>query len=180
MMTHYETLGLDPAVKHALADIKVAYRQTLLTYHPDKIQLAGATHPDTPSRAPYLRTVEGSPTVDAIVTAFHILSDERTRSEYDKDLKVRKNGVLRQREADDHAGLDSIDLEDLVYEEDSAQGQSMWSKGCRCGREKGFLVTEADLETATKQNVDVRDHSILVECAGCSLRIRVTFAVESG
>jgi diphthamide biosynthesis protein 4 len=180
MMTHYETLGLDPGVKHALTDIKVAYRQTLLTYHPDKIQLADANDADVPSSTTSVRTTETAPTVDAIVTAFHILSDERKRSEYDRDLRVRKRGVLQQRKADDHAGLDNFDLEDLVYEEDSATGQSVWSKECRCGRHKGFLVTEADLEIATKQNHDVRDHSILVECAGCSLLIRVTFAVEPG
>jgi diphthamide biosynthesis protein 4 len=180
MMTHYEILGLDPGVEHTPAEIKVAYRQTLLTYHPDKIQLAGATDTDAASRTTSARTTSPAPSVDAIVTAFHILSDEGMRRGYDRDLKIRQSGVLHRRKRDDHVGLDSFDLEDLVYEEDSATGQSLWSKGCRCGREKGFLVTEADLEAATKQDIKQRDHSILLECAGCSLLIRVTFAVEPG
>jgi diphthamide biosynthesis protein 4 len=180
MMTHYEVLGLDLAIEHTPAEIKVAYRQTLLTYHPDKVQLAGATDTDAASRTTSSHTTSTAPTIDAIVTAFHILSDEGRRRGYDRHLKIRSRGVFNARKADDHAGLDSFDLEDLVYEEDPTTGQSSWCKGCRCGREKGFLVTEADLEAATKQDIDVRDHSVLLECAGCSLLIRVTFAVEPG
>jgi len=67
-MTHYETLGVDPT---ATADeIKSAYRQLARQYHPD---LAGQ------DAAKACRMAE-------INVAYDVLSDERTRANYDLGL----------------------------------------------------------------------------------------------
>lgn len=180
-MSHYEILGLDPRDKHSLADIKLAYRQTLLTHHPDKLESTVRPHVTLSASS---KSLSGTvPSVDAIVSAFHVLSDPSTRAEYDSVLQTEhKNAVLRGKPYD-HAGLDSFDLEDLVFEEDATSPGS-WYKGCRCGQERGFVVTEKDLEEASGEDDKTTgcsaSRSILVECTGCSLLIRITFAVEPG
>ena len=65
---------------------------------------------------------------------------------------------------------ETIDLDDLIYDDK----QELWYKGCRCGQERGFAVTESQLENGAG------DGEALVECAGCSLWIRILFAIDDG
>lgn len=49
-----------------------------------------------------------------------------------------------------------------------------WIRPCRCGAEKGFSITEEELEGAVERG----EKEVLVGCEGCSLWVRVGFEVE--
>jgi diphthamide biosynthesis protein 4 len=55
----------------------------------------------------------------------------------------------------------NVDLDDMTYSEESGA----YTFPCRCGERGGFAITEHDLENG-------RD---VVECRGCSSRIRVSY-----
>jgi len=52
-----------------------------------------------------------------------------------------------------------------------------WYRGCRCGRERGYMVSEGDLEEAVGNGERKGEGEVVVGCVGCSLWVRVTFAV---
>lgn len=120
-------------------------------------------------------------TIDEITTAYKTLSDPVARAEYDRELRLsRRNRPdagdggsdgLGHGNGDDvfHTGLETVDLEDLGYADGAGEGY--WYRNCRCGDLKGFFVTEGDLER------EVEAGEILVGCKGCSLWLRVLFAV---
>lgn len=56
-----------------------------------------------------------------------------------------------------------VDLDDMSYDTETLT----YSFPCRCGKQGGFAVTEEDLERG-------RD---LVECRGCSSRIRISYEI---
>ena len=62
-----------------------------------------------------------------------------------------------------------MDLDDLQHDET----KGFWFRACRCGNERGYLVTESELEEETQHG------DIIVGCRGCSLSLRVMFqAIE--
>ncbi|GME28397.1 uncharacterized protein LTHEOB_11993 [Neofusicoccum parvum] len=169
---------------HAPAAIKAAYRRALLTHHPDKSPAA------TPARLPPAQqktaaasqndgaqttTTSSSYTVDDITTAYKTLLDPAARAAHDRALRLRGNnrgGGDADADADAEEewrlGLEAVDLDDLAFDE--AAGGTWW-RGCRCGEERGFVVDEEALERAGEVG------EVLVGCVGCSLWIRVGFAV---
>jgi curved DNA-binding protein CbpA len=161
--------------------IKLAYHKALLKHHPDK---AGAVAKDagvnrTGSRDGAFSQsgdqAAGQPayTIDEITTAYKTLSDPALRAEYDRTLRLDRLKVAEREKTGDvfHTGLEIVDLEDLACDEDGESG-ACWYRGCRCGDERGFLVTEDDLEREA-------DHGeIVIGCRGCSLWLKVLFAVE--
>ncbi|KIX97699.1 uncharacterized protein Z520_06477 [Fonsecaea multimorphosa CBS 102226] len=172
--THYDVLQLPrrPEQFHRLSkdDIKAAYRRALLIHHPDKA-------PSTTKNVS-LRTLQSNgastPTpvysIDDIVVAYEVLSDSKRRAEYDRTLNpaVSFGGNNEGGEKGTHIGVEIYDLEDLKFDE----SQGIWSKSCRCGDEQGYTVTESDLEKEAQQG------EIYVGCRGCSLFIKVLFALE--
>ena len=163
--SHYEILGLKQSATLVSEDVKAAYHIALLAHHPDRLKAAAATHA-TPD-----------PTVDEIVSAYKVLSDDKRRAEYD-----RASSQSRVAQTDgnglhfDHSGIVTYDLEDLTYHPKTG----IWSRDCRCGDEKGYVVTEAELEEVDQRQGEEHgaQREVSVGCHGCSLRIRVTFAVE--
>ncbi|KAJ5748727.1 uncharacterized protein N7511_010423 [Penicillium nucicola] len=160
--------------------IKLAYHKALLKHHPDKAGAvakdAGLSDSNTVSSAsmsnPLFRSTE-SPrqpyTVDQITAAYKTLSDPLLRAEYDRSLrldrvKAEKGGQVF------HTGLEIVDLEDLACDE--SEDGDCWYRGCRCGDERGFLVTEDDLEREAEHG------EIVIGCRGCSLWLKILFAVE--
>ncbi|KAG8623281.1 hypothetical protein KVT40_008257 [Elsinoe batatas] len=162
MEDHYTVLGLshrqhDPHLN--AQDVRKAYRQALLKHHPDKVE-SGQNGNGTATSAD---KGDAKYTIDQITTASSVLSDATLRAEYDQ--------LLRQQSRDADAvkfftGLDTVDLDDLEYDE----VQNMWFRGCRCGGDRGFIVTEDDLEAAT-------GGELVVGCKGCSLWLKVLFQV---
>ncbi|KAJ9606393.1 Diphthamide biosynthesis protein 4 [Cladophialophora chaetospira] len=166
--THYDVLQLQRHEISGLseADIKAAYRRALLLHHPDKAPTAKAEDAWSAHLQPGPNPRH---TVDEIVIAFETLVDPTKRAEYDKSLEKDSaswrhvNGYKGT-----HIGVESFDLEELTYDE----MMNTWSKGCRCGDQQGYVVTEPDLEQESQHG------EIYVGCRGCSLFINVHFAVE--
>jgi diphthamide biosynthesis protein 4 len=167
--THYNVLGL---ARNDLDDlskdnIKAAYRRALLIHHPDKSASLDSTSTlrIRSNDAPIPQY-----SVDEIVTAYEILSDPTKRASYDHTLEQHdKHGWKRANGPKDiHIGVETYDLEDLLYDE----AKNIWSKACRCGDEKGYTLTELDLERESRHG------EIYAGCHGCSLFIKVQFAVE--
>jgi curved DNA-binding protein CbpA len=160
--THYELLGLSAGSDITPKDVKEAYRQALLRYHPDKVQQSASSQNPT-------TLVEGVPTIDRIVEAYNTLLDPNLRKAYDASLRSSTKSVA-------HHGIEVFDLEDFEHHE-HADGDR-WTKSCRCGSPVSYVLTESDLEQVDMDQSALSNglHEILVGCRGCSLFIRVTFA----
>lgn len=150
--------------------LKNAYHKALLKHHPDK-----SSPSPSPTPAPGGREYN-TYTIDDITNAYKVLSDPELRAEYDRDLILQRKSFTKVAgKSDDvsfHTGLEIVDLEDMIEQDDETTGSSSWYRGCRCGDEKGFIVTEDELEA------EAHHGEILVGCRGCSLWIKVLFAVE--
>lgn len=140
-------------------DIKAAYRRALLRHHPDKRERKCSNINQKPIY-----------TMDQVSLAYKTLTDPSARFEYDRSMKTMDPLVsLNGRDA--HPGLETCDLDDLDFDPD----RSAWSKSCRCGNPKGFVLDEKDLEESEEYG------EIITGCGGCSLWLRVIFAtVEDG
>ncbi|PKY00282.1 DnaJ-domain-containing protein, partial [Aspergillus campestris IBT 28561] len=152
--THYEILNIPFPTSSSSSSttltkqqLKTAYHKALLQHHPDKT--SSTSSPSTPTSTTINATTNSDRkhTIDAITTAYKTLSDPRQRAEYDTRLRLERNTHSTQTSGPDahfHTGLEVIDLEDLHCEETDTE--TVWYRGCRCGDERGFLVTEEDLE----------------------------------
>jgi diphthamide biosynthesis protein 4 len=178
-MNHYATLNLpspsgqqhgDHSTASTLESIKQAYRAALLTHHPDKKSVASV--PKTPSPQ--------KPSIDAIKLAYRVLSDPKMRAEYDRELIIRqetvvdsaRNDTLTDERRGFRTGEELLDLDDMTYDEVAG----IWFRACRCGEQKGYTLTEAQLEEEESKG----GREVVVGCSGCSLWLRVAFAVDDG
>ncbi|EFQ99653.1 diphthamide biosynthesis protein 4 [Nannizzia gypsea CBS 118893] len=195
-ISHYEILGLPhPPVSLRKQDVKAAYHRTLLQYHPDK---SGPSIPSPPggesekqeSLSGDLNTPKSAETrtVDQITTAYKVLSNPAAKAEYDQFLllsgfRAASANIDRNGDEDDsifRTGLEVLDLDDMAMEtvvcqpdgDREQEAIETWYRGCRCGDEKGFMVTEEDLEK------EVEKGEIFIGCRGCSLWAKVVFAVH--
>jgi DnaJ-class molecular chaperone len=166
--THYEVLELQENAQLTPDIVKQAYHRALLKHHPDKAQQATArgTSDDV--------TQGGKPTIDGIVVAYTVLSDGILRKSYDSALRAASGQAVA------HRGIDLFDLDDMQYSE--VDGHEIWRRDCRCDSKEGYVVTGKDLERADKEQFAHADGTkeLLVPCRGCSLFIRVSFAVSDG
>ena len=165
--SYYKILGL-PQTGTILGkqDLKTAYHRALLIHHPDK-----TLHDYAAPFKPTKRRMSGPVfTVDEITHAFKILSDPEARADYDKRLKLQSSGQTDTAKAAAHEGVERHDLQDLQYDETF----EFWYKGCRCGDDRGYMITEPELERESHSG------EIYVGCRGCSLFIKVLFAAADG
>ncbi|MCJ1406634.1 Diphthamide biosynthesis protein 4 [Ptychographa xylographoides] len=164
-MNYYEVLSLPFSYSSVASvgrqDIKTAYRRALLQHHPDK---SIAQDFSSLSRPRY--------TVDEIMTAYKVLSDPSRRRELDRRLRLQASLSAQSGDkASSLSGLDTVDLDDLEF--DSVD--EIWYRRCRCGNQRGYLVTEADLEK------EVEHGELITGCGGCSLWLKVVFqSVDEG
>ncbi|KAK2741239.1 hypothetical protein FQN57_005701 [Myotisia sp. PD_48] len=168
--SHYKILNLPhPPSPLRKQDIKAAYHRALLTFHPDKTSAGGDLSPSIH-------------TVDQITTAYRVLSDPSAKREYDK-LLVLSGFQTSQHPATNRdqgdlvfrTGLEIFDLDDMQMGTNTSEDQNdedIWFRGCRCGDEKGFLVTEQDLEKEAEKG------ELVIGCRGCSLWAKVVFAIQ--
>jgi diphthamide biosynthesis protein 4 len=168
---YYQILNIPnaPAVV-SKQQLKNAYHKALLKHHPDK---AGTKADRDANTRVKLSAASSSSvyTVDDITNAYRVLSDPVLRAEYDREWILRRNNGDKNREdVSFHTGLEVVDLEDMSYQ-DGHEG-TYWYRGCRCGDDKGFVVTEEELEAEAQHG------EILVGCRGCSLWVKVLFSVE--
>ncbi|RMY92799.1 hypothetical protein D0862_09382 [Hortaea werneckii] len=159
MSNHYERLGLAPRPRDGTLSaeaIKQAYRQALLSHHPDKLRERQKKDANRPLIS-----------VDQITFAYKVLSDPELRAEYDFALLHEASNGPEQGRVH-QTGLETVDLDALDFQDES----EMWTRSCRCGDPKGFVVSESELE----KHID--EGELTVGCRGCSLWLRVLFSVE--
>jgi curved DNA-binding protein CbpA len=182
--TYYEILNLSPSTLSSQEDqnpnttaslLKRAYRRALLTHHPDKTKTKNSPHP-----TPLHQGKKEKFTIDQISTAYATLSRPTQRQAYDRSLLLQSQshsllqigggtGTGTGTGTEFQTGIESIDLDDLDYEENGTN--TTWYRSCRCGNPRGYHFTEADL-------VDAGDvGELMVGCVDCSLWLRVYFAV---
>ncbi|EGO53662.1 hypothetical protein NEUTE1DRAFT_74476, partial [Neurospora tetrasperma FGSC 2508] len=195
--TLYEILSLSPTTSDLTpAIIKQAYRRALLTHHPDKSSSSSSSsafsssstsngysnsHPN--SHPPPKTKKPISYTIDQISLAYTTLSSPTLRTQYDASLRrlaassrthptttLGKGNVVE----DFQTGIDTIDLDDMVFVpsySNNGKEKDTWYRPCRCGNERGFALTEEDLE----ENADLGE--VLVQCADCTIWLRVCYVV---
>ncbi|AEO53571.1 hypothetical protein MYCTH_2295088 [Thermothelomyces thermophilus ATCC 42464] len=193
--TYYEILNLSPSALTSLDEpaaaslIKRAYRRALLRHHPDKKSSTSSSPSSLPSSSP--ASAPGY-TIDQISTAYATLSRPALRQAYDRSLLVLQSQRHRPSSlapssatespggggggggaADFQTGIETVDLDDLDYEEKGRgrDSETTWYRSCRCGNPRGYQFGEADLEDAADLG------ELMVGCADCSLWLRVCFAV---
>ncbi|KAL4984286.1 CSL zinc finger-domain-containing protein [Aspergillus falconensis] len=174
----YEILNLPfPSTSLSKQQLKLAYHKALLKHHPDKAVHVAVAKENLPSsnHHPAQTFPSQKITIDAITTAYKILSDPIQRAEYDRVLRLDRNRAVGAGGPSGngtvfHTGLEVVDLEDLDCDE--AGDEAVWYRACRCGDERGFLLSEGDLERETDSG------EIVVGCRGCSLYMKVLFAVQ--
>ena len=158
IINYYHVLNLSGSNFHAPAvgpaEIKQAYRRALLFNHPDKVQAADLVHSEL---ARY--------TIDEVTKAYNTLIDPKQRLKHDRQILLEPTG-FGNNNAQSHPGIDTLDLDDFNRDEPSGA----WYSNCRCGNEKGFIVTENELQSSSLLG------EIIAECQSCSLHLRLTFA----
>ena len=162
----YSILGLSASqsIQYGPQAIKLAYQKSLLVHHPDKSIAKPRSALDKSSLGPV-------PTVDDILHAYKILSDRHSRAEYDRQLMLESHKLFDRKDHETfRSGLETVDLDDLDYNE----ATNIWTRSCRCGQRRGFIVTEQELE----REMEVGE--LCVECRGCSLWLKVLFAIDPG
>jgi diphthamide biosynthesis protein 4 len=173
-MNHYAALQLpsptstqkEPFKLSNAEEIKQAYRLALLTHHPDKN-----------TKFQKISTNVDKPSIDAIKLAYTVLSDPKSRAEYDRALVLQdqKIGATSngQSSTDTHrtfrTGEELIDLDDMAYDEVTG----IWYRACRCGEQRGYTVTETQLEEEERKG----GREVVVGCCGCSLWLRIGFSI---
>ena len=167
----YEILALPPSFQNAssipVQTLRTAYRRALLQNHPDK-NFSSSLNKDTNTNG---AEEAWKYTIDEITHAFNILGDKKARTKYDTELRLQSegnNGVEGNGAQGFHTGFEVVDLDDLICVD-----KGIWYRSCRCGQERGFEVTEKDLEEAEKEG----ERELSVGCQGCSLWMRVLFGV---
>lgn len=171
----YTVLGLPgPPSSNAIgaAQIKIAFRRVLLKNHPDK---AGHLLENLPSKPKQGRGPDIKPDydIDTICLARDTLLDSARRREYDRELINSAGPQTGRPMIPLHpTELDTIDLDDMQYDESSGS----WYKTCRCGNTTAYEVSEEDLDIASKDGT----REVLVNCGDCSLFVRVVFEAVEG
>ena len=199
-VNYYEVLNLSaPPVNGGPsltpAALKAAYHRALLQHHPDKnpsLLDAGSEKKvhaqslcETRQECLPKKGQESHITVDEITLAYITLSSPSSRAEYDRELRLRP--ILSAASLTDGtqhvaspSGLEHIDLDDLFYDASA----HLWWKNCRCATSRAFVITEEDLERAVEDLEEAGNKAstaeVIVPCQGCSLGLKVGFAIEKG
>lgn len=154
--THYAVLGLDPSASDA--QIKSAYRERLLSTHPDKTGV---------------KSTSGDVVV-RLKEAYRILTDADSRADYEITLNktIQRQGYIPTGD-----GLDTYTLDDFVIVE--TPENVMWRRECpRCQSPLSIELSETALEKYGTS--DGRGgYEIIVQCSDCSLWIKVEYEEEA-
>jgi len=203
----YHVLGLEApgwngssTKAQSTANLRRGYKIALLAAHPDK-QNSATTDTEKKMTRGEKGGEGGGYTVDDVKEAYTILTDPKSRADYDNWLLQNRDMLGSSRSShsaslpssDFILGLELVDLSDFNVvdpvvdsakesnirrgeeeEEEIEEEQMQWTRPCRCGAEAGFRILEQELEEAEKRG----EMEVLVGCQGCSLWVRVGFEVE--
>ncbi|KAK6529729.1 Diphthamide biosynthesis protein 4 [Arthrobotrys megalospora] len=183
--THYTILSIPQSLQSAHKNyqslLKKSYHRTLLRCHPDKLP-AGASVAGQVNQGDGIESQEEIYTIDQINTAYKTLSSPALRQEYDLALR---SALSKGTNGDGgyKTGLDVVDLDDMVYQEDGSAG-GKFTRSCRCGAEEGYVLTEEDMDDVEKEvqqlqkaNNGSKARSMIIGCLGCSLWVQVEWVV---
>ena len=177
----YTVLGLSSPTSQTLhaavseADVRQAVRRALLRSHPDKLSFK--------SKEKVTRCQDSD--IDRILLARDVLLNPHTRREHDRSilssaeiapatlLHLSSGAVATTRDE-----LDTIDLDDMLFDEDS----QTYRHSCRCGNLRAFSISEDELGEVIENSLDSKSNAstkeVILSCEGCSTIIRVTFAFD--
>ncbi|QLL31269.1 hypothetical protein HG536_0B01310 [Torulaspora globosa] len=147
--SHYEVLGL--SCDSSLGCIKKAYKERLLSSHPDKT-----------------RNDSSSVEVNKIQEAYKVLSNPELREIYDKSLKddQKKQGLHSSGD-----GLDEYSLDEFCFNPAICE----YCMDCpRCHGKDGFHFSEGTLEEHCQERAS-GGFLVLAQCSACSLWLKVNF-----
>ncbi|QLQ78782.1 hypothetical protein HG537_0B01310 [Torulaspora globosa] len=147
--THYQVLGLN--CDSSLQCIKKAYKERLLSSHPDK------TGNDS-----------SNDEVNKIQEAYKVLSDPALREIYDKSLRDehKKQGLHSSGDGLDEYSLDEFNFDRIIGE---------YCMNCpRCHGKDGFHFSEETLEEHCEERPN-GGFIVVAQCSACSLWIKVNF-----
>ena len=160
----YAVLSLPYTSPPSEKAIRNAYRRALLLHHPDKSKSASG---------------QSAPSIDHITTAYKTLIDPLRRKEYDRSrtiIALTSAGPPTIRAPgpgapEQYPGLETVDLGEMNFVAGDLDGDGIYWRGCRCGKEAmAYEVPEKELEAYLAQG------EIVIGCHGCSLWLRVFFA----
>ncbi|KAK5781480.1 Jjj3p PWA37_003634 [Arxiozyma heterogenica] len=159
--TYYEILNVTPSTTSG--ELKRIYKELLLSTHPDKVEQNLQN-----SRSILSQKIHS---IDKITEAYRVLSDEKLRKEYDKNLleENKKSGVYKFGEGVDEVSLDSFDFLEETEE---------YTKKCpRCQTNGSFKLTDDLLEEFAVESAESQDgmFQVLTQCTSCSLWLKVNF-----
>eukprot|EP00890_Picochlorum_soloecismus_P000918 jgi/Picsp_1/1827/NSC_05294-R1_zinc finger len=154
--SHYDTLNVP--ISCSEDRIKEAYRQALLSAHPDRKQAHTKDGDDDASSL--CNDTRAAEKIERIQQAYRILKDARLRAEYDRELAMQVKFSVHQE------GDCDIDLCDME-QENIGQGEYRYSYECRCG--DTYQLQSSDLDPVPLDN----SSDILVGCPSCSLLARI-------
>ncbi|ONK60794.1 uncharacterized protein A4U43_C08F22680 [Asparagus officinalis] len=160
--THYDVLSIKEDANYD--EIRASYKAAILNSHPDKLQ----TKPEA---------VEHQDNFLDVQKAWEVLSDSKSRANYDKELRASRCEV--------DVASDEIRLEEMSVEDCDDSKEFFYE--CRCG--DYFSVTAMDLEKmgvlldesgvfGLHRPTDLVPVSVLLPCGSCSLKIRLIIDVK--
>ncbi|KAL3230208.1 hypothetical protein RNJ44_01571 [Nakaseomyces bracarensis] len=163
-ITHYEVLSLK--VDATSDEVKRNYRELLLLLHPDKHKTTVPTNPDL--------KVRKNVSINQIQEAYRVLSDEKLRTRYNKELNESNKRAGFHNFGD---GLDEYNLDDFEFDEDKCA----YSMVCpRCRASGGFHLTEDALDDYVQDgptDSENNEYQVLTQCTACSLWLKINFFI---
>jgi diphthamide biosynthesis protein 4 len=191
---YYSILGLNvqshgPSKQIPTADLRRAYKLALLSAHPDKTSTQ-QSQPHTVDDVKEAYTTLSSPASKASYDNYILQNPGILISNATTNLQPPSSDFILGLEVldlsdfdvldpgfkfssnDDNTNSNSNDGDD--GDEIERNGQMEWTRSCRCGMEKGYVILEEELEDAEQRG----EGEVLVGCEGCSLWVRVGFGVE--
>jgi diphthamide biosynthesis protein 4 len=155
----YRVLGLETDATHQ--QIKRAYHQALLRYHPDK-NINISTDPKTLADS----STSPPPEVHTLQQAFEILSNPTSRQVYDEQLRSSSSSSNTGSKGGPRPAH-VVSLDDFEQQDSAGSDEpSQWVYPCRCGG--SFTITEHLLEN------DIH----LISCDACSEALWVGYEVQ--
>ncbi|KAG5352101.1 hypothetical protein E4T56_gene12840 [Termitomyces sp. T112] len=143
----YELLSV--ARNASPSEIKIAYRRTLLRYHPDKNN----------HNVSKITQSDSVVSISLIKDAYNTLSDPEIRKRYDADAH-RRSVTMAPRPAQ------VVSLEEFEEAMTESEKDSVWRYQCRCGGM--YRITAADMENGHH----------LVGCSSCSEVVWVGYELQ--
>lgn len=197
---YYATLNLSASSssEHTSQDLRRAYKLALLSAHPDKnntsqqqqhtidqIKEAYSVLSDASTRAEYDTYLRLHPEIigkgelgigarGEVSSDFILGLEVLDLSDFDvldPGFKFSNPMPITTSSTSAEQGNDE---EMEVEVEIERNGQMEWTRACRCGDERGYVILEEELEDAEGRG----EGEVLVGCGGCSLWVRVGFGVE--